>query len=748
MVSGEPVQMEDRPDEDGNMVPTAIIKGVEAGSSVGGLRLVLLDESGAPAAESASGKITVSWHSGSKKINWKGDPIKLPPLKASDSVNEATNGFLRFIGGDANNPINIECFVEILPVAGPPSAWAVSLVDQVNSQSSEQQGFILCGQPFALEIEALDRLNNRCGGGAATLPEPIVTLESDGPLEYSPEDWERAWVAQGSEEVFTIRMAVSGHPGEVKFRVRDTSQGEEDKRSLLGEDSLTVELRPGPPSALAFNGAASVECGTRAVLGHVEIVLRDAGGYPTKSTETFEVTLAGSALACDGSGRAAKVVVSGGNKAKMTKGKGSAVFKGVTVTADAPGTYTLRVQSSSRKVALQEGALQLVMAPITAVTGLHVMFPPELANECTAGMANQLLVAVETENGQVLPEEVAVAGLSLRVTPPGGTRSDAILCALPTLEEGESLPMQGGAYSFALSDLTVAGTWTAAAEFAEPRAEVRAALGKGAQVRSAAVQFTVISGPPVTAAVEAPQLPDRVAVTNAVAVKSRLLVRNAAVQVQDAFGNAADAEGVQVRFRLIRAAMSDAAASPGGGDGAVLPTLSVEEGEAAKQLDDRGRAYFGKLMIVEGSGAAPAGALDCVLVCEALGLYPSAEHELEMDAEGWAVCWKCPVLFSDNKAQFAALEGLNEQRGVLLERRAVLESQVEGAQKAMAAAEKQRKRAAEAAAVVEKRVAGELPSSVKAAEKQLKKLEKAAQGDAEPGELSFFKLFCWLKKEI
>ena len=78
----------------------------------------------------------------------------------------------------------------------------------------------------------------------------------------------------------------------------------------------------------------------------------------------------------------------------------------------------------------------------------------------------------------------------------------------------------------------------------------------------------------------------------------------------------------------------------------------------------------------------------------------------------------------------------------------MLESQVEGAQKAMAAAEKQRKRAAEAAAVVEKRVAGELPSSVKAAEKQLKKLEKAAQGDAEPGELSFFKLFCWLKKEI
>lgn len=38
-------------------------------------------------------------------------------------------------------------------------------------------------------------------------------------------------------------------------------------------------------------------------------------------------------------------------------------------------------------------------------------------------------------------------------------------------------------------------------------------------------------------------------------------------------------------------------------------------------------------------------------MCEALGLYPSSSHELEMDGEGWAVCWACPVLFSDDAAR-------------------------------------------------------------------------------------------------
>jgi structural maintenance of chromosomes flexible hinge domain-containing protein 1 len=596
----------------------------------------------------------------------------------------------------------------------------VTLVDQVNSQSPEQHGFVVSGQPFAVEIEALDKHNNRCRGGAAVIPHPEITLESTMPLDYNAEEWERGWVAQGNEEVYNVRMTVGGHPGEVIIKVKDSAAS--DKSSLLLEDCLTVDLRAGPPAALAFEGAASMDCGTRAVLGNVEVVLRDAAGYPTKSTETFEVTLAGSALSADGSGRAAKVVANNANKAKITKGKSSAVFKGVTVTAEAPGTYALRVQSASRKVALQEGVLQLAMAPISAVTGLQVVVPPELCEGGQVGVANRLLIAAETENGEVLPEDAAVAGLTLKLTPPGGNRNDIIVCTLPAAEEGESLPIESGCYSFALSELTVAGTWTAAAEYAESRADVRAAVGKNADIRSSAVQFTLLAGPPVTAVVEAPQLPDRATVTNASAAKARLLVRNAAAQVQDAYGNVAEAEGVQLRFRLC-------AASDSMPPGSVIPTLEAEEGlDTPKHLDDRGRAYFGKLSIVEGSGAAPAGPIDLELICEALGLYPSSDVELEMDEEGWTVCWKCPVLFSDNTAQFGAVEKLNEQRGALLERREDIQRRWDEAQQALAVAEKQGKRAAQAAEAVQNRVAGDLPATVKAAERQLKKLEKSAEG--------------------
>ena len=53
------------------------------------------------------------------------------------------------------------------------------------------------------------------------------------------------------------------------------------------------------------------------------------------------------------------------------------------------------------------------------------------------------------------------------------------------------------------------------------------------------------------------------------------------------------------------------------------------------------------------AGRATSGALECELLCEALGLYPSSAHELEMDGDGWAVCWSCPVLFSDDAARWA-----------------------------------------------------------------------------------------------
>lgn len=87
------------------------------------------------------------------------------------------------------------------------------------------------------------------------------------------------------------------------------------------------------------------------------------------------------------------------------------------------GTYALRVQSASRKVAVADAVLQLVMQPLNAVTDLRLVLPEALASsECVAGTAAQLNVEVLTENGLPLPPEVAAGSLVVKVMPPGGRR--------------------------------------------------------------------------------------------------------------------------------------------------------------------------------------------------------------------------------------------------------------------------------------------------------------------------------------
>lgn len=61
-----------------------------------------------------------------------------------------------------------------------------------------------------------------------------------------------------------------------------------------------------------------------------------------------QVALLPSALAAGSDGGAATVAVQGGNKAKLREG--AAVFKSVRIEAEAPGAYTLRAKSASRKV--------------------------------------------------------------------------------------------------------------------------------------------------------------------------------------------------------------------------------------------------------------------------------------------------------------------------------------------------------------------------------------------------------------
>lgn len=133
----------------------------------------------------------------------------------------------------------------------------------------------------------------------------------------------------------------------------------------------------------------------------------------------LQISVNSSALATDGSGRAAAVTVASGNKIRVKKGV--ATIRDIAVAADEPGTYALRVQSASRKVAVQDAVLQLAMAPQNVVGDLQVLLPEGLeSGECVAGTSAQLHVAVLTENGAGLPSAVAAGSLALKVTPPGG----------------------------------------------------------------------------------------------------------------------------------------------------------------------------------------------------------------------------------------------------------------------------------------------------------------------------------------
>jgi hypothetical protein len=42
---------------------------------------------------------------------------------------------------------------------------------------------------------------------------PLLSIESEGPLQYNEQEWEQGWVVQGGEQVYSVRMTVAGHPG-------------------------------------------------------------------------------------------------------------------------------------------------------------------------------------------------------------------------------------------------------------------------------------------------------------------------------------------------------------------------------------------------------------------------------------------------------------------------------------------------------------------------------------------------------
>lgn len=167
-------------------------------------------------------------------------------------------------------------------------------------------------------------------------------------------------------------------------------------------------------------------------------------------------------------------------------------------------------------------------------------------------------------------------------------------------------------------------------------------------------------GPAVALALDpAKAQAEHLAVSNTADARARLLLQAAALQAQDAHGNAAAAPGLRVRLALrwsdgqpggvwsfllplplLQFCASQRTSVPcmhwkanacSGAGGSELPVLETEgsSGSACK-TDERGRAYFGDVRIAQGSGRvgtadenAPGnapGTLELVLVAEVAGL--------------------------------------------------------------------------------------------------------------------------------
>lgn len=198
-------------------------------------------------------------------------------------------------------------------------------------------------------------------------------------------------------------------------------------------------------------------------------------------------------------------------------------------------------------------------------------------------------------------------------------------------------------------------------------------------------------GAPAAVSLEPPNRDiDHLTVTNGSSKADRRLLRAAAVQLRDSSGNACTEAGVDLRWSL------EFEESDGSGDvnrRGVLPTLEIpelpENGVAAGRAggairskalatDAQGRAFFGDILVAEGSGRVePSSQLDPkapqALTCQLVLQQRSNSSDGSTSAAGsragaggWRPVWRCCVVFSDDAARFKVLQELSGRREQLV----------------------------------------------------------------------------------
>ncbi|KAI8466921.1 MAG: hypothetical protein J3K34DRAFT_524164 [Monoraphidium minutum] len=721
LMFGEVLQMVEEAGEGDDGEPSIVWvlagrPGLEAGGTAQGLALRCLDEAGRP-SRPIKGRLQVSWAKGSSKRALGGDDAALPPLPLPEAAGEPVAAWVRFNGDAKDCPgMCLEVFLRVVAAPGPAASWSMSLVEYGKGAGGGEGGkggkgeerdlsVVACGRPFYLEALALDRFGNKCDLPLDERPEVRISAEHETPSAPMQLEHKRKWSqTQEGTDVCVSKLWLAGPVGRVSLSVRDDKG--EDGASRLTPDELAVTLTPGPPAALAFDGPAQLTCGTRGVLGDLRLRVLDNWAN-LADTAAFEVALNGCALAAVEGAPAAKAAAAGSNRSKV-KG-GAALFKAVRLTAEAPGAYVLRAASATRKVAVADATVAVQVAQQNFVAGLDVAgrgLPPP---GCEVGGGHTLQVDVHTEDGAPLPWDAAAAGLVLRLEPPkgpdgsgGGAREAVVLlpdedatraataaaadaAAAAGGDEAAAAAAAGGARAvcFVAPPLAGAGRYRALAEFTETRPELLQALPKADRlVRSPTVEFTLAPGPPAGATLEGPSAGAASAtVSNGADAAHRRILAQAAVQLVDGHGNAAPLAGVRVRWRL-------AAAGDGGGGG-VPPDLECDGGAAEQKTDERGRAFFGDVLVAAGTGRVEPGAvagLECELALQA-----------KLGGGGWSEAWRCAVLVTDDAARAKALRALQSERDGLQQRLSALKDRLQEASRRVEGSRKEARAAARTA---------------------------------------------------
>jgi len=160
---------------------------------------------------------------------------------------------------------------------------------QARAMNSSGQTLNISSPPKSGPCVNLECLGDQAGQSLGRAPEWGTHLLSEALLNPEHDLSHYAPCLQAHEDVYVVKMSISGQPSSIKLVVRD-EEGP-DGTSALNPDSMDLALKAGPSRRLVVESPASFECATRAVLPQLKVRVTDvAGNYTDEGS--YEVPIA------------------------------------------------------------------------------------------------------------------------------------------------------------------------------------------------------------------------------------------------------------------------------------------------------------------------------------------------------------------------------------------------------------------------------------------------------------------------